>query len=564
MSINLAAIENIVVLMFENRSFDHIFGALPGVDGVLLPDGTLKPDLYNVPYPTQPPSPHGSLENPPIPPSPIDTSYQLPHDFNHDFGDGMMPDLFGPGTTGWVDGQAIGAPAITYPATNSGFLTSTVFALKEKPQQGPSALTYFKKGSLKVLHTLAENFVVCDQWHCDMPGHTLPNRCFMHCATTGNVGIADDDSGTILNNTIFQMIEQQGKSWKMYTPLGQLDSWWMNSYMQNSPNAGPLIQEFAQDLLQKSLPFYSFLMCWTSNSPTTDTSMHPKSPIQSGENYLAAVYNALRASPYWEKTLLVVTFDENGGMYDHVVPPAAVQPEPGTPQSIVNHYGTCSTFDYTLLGPRIPALLISPWLAAGVDSTQYQNTSILRFIEDQLAPAQPLSLYLSARDLNATSIAQAFNQFGLPTPRKDCLPSLTGYEKYAWFNGLASGPGPVDPAAEALPPSEHLVEVARMYASGQPGHADSGKPFDRKFATVADLDRYVRQRAQAARWHREGVHENASILVFEKAPQQWTWELMDGNGNLLALPHNTFPTRDLAIEELDKVKFLLHELCCAP
>ena len=139
-----------------------------------------------------------------------------------------------------------------------------------------------------------------------------------------------------------------------------------------------------------------------------------------------------------------------------------------------------------------------------------------------------------------------------------------GYQGYAWFNGLASGPGPVDPAAEALPPSQHLVEVARMYACGQPGHADSGKPFDREFATVADLDRYVRQRAQAARWYREGVQTNASIDVFEKAQGQWVWQLKDGNGNLLALPQNTYPTRNLAIQELDKVKFLLHELCCTP
>lgn len=564
MSDHPAPIENIVVLMFENRSFDHIFGALPGVDGVLLPDGSVKPELYNLPYPTRPPTVPPALENPPLRPTPIDTGYQLPHDFNHDFGDGMMPDLFGPGTTGWVAGKPIGAPEKTYPATNSGFLTTTVFAEKGHPQQGPSAMTFFKRGSLKVLHTLAEKFVVCDQWHCDMPGHTLPNRCFMHCATTGNVGIADDDSGTIENYTIFQMIEQQGKSWKMYTPGGQLDSWWMNSYMQNSPNAGPPIEEFAQDLQQKTLPFYSFLMCWTGNSAKMNTSMHPNAPVQAGENYLAAVYNALRASSYWEKTLLVVTFDENGGMYDHVVPPAAVQPEPGAPQTIINNYGSCSHFDYTLLGPRIPALLISPWLTAGVDSTQYQNTSILRYIEDLLVPAEPISLYLSARDRKATSIAQVFEHFGLPKARKDCLPSVTGYKGYAWFNGLASGPGPDDPAEEALAPAEHMVEVARMYASGQPGHADSGKPIERAFATVAELDRYVRQRAQAARWHREGRQQNASIVVFQKTPGQWIWELKDGDQNVLALPQKTYPTRELAVEELDSVRFLLHELCCTP
>jgi phospholipase C len=504
MSNALSAIQNVVVLMFENRSFDHIFGALPGVNGVLLPDGQVKPNLYNLPDPTQPPS----ATNVPVYSTGVDTAYKLPHDFNHDFGDGMMPDLFGPGTTGFVDGKPIGAPTKTYPATNSGFLSSTVFAASGQPQ-GPSAMTYFAYQSLQVLHTLADNFVVCDNWFCDMPGHTLPNRCFMHCATTGNVGIADNDSGTIYSPTIFQLIEGCGQTWKMYSPLsGQFDSYWLNDSSRLSPNTGISIEQFAADLKNGALPFYSFLMCWTDYTAKRDSSMHPASPLQPGENYLAAVYNALLASPYWQNTLLVVTFDENGGIYDHVVPLAAVQPEIGPPQTITNNYGTDSTFDFTLLGPRIPVLLISPWLAHGVDCTQYRNTSILRFLEDLLVPPtspNATSVSLSSRDATATSIAEAFNKLGLTTPRIDCKPA-EGYPGYIWYDGLENGPGPLTAEEAAEPPMPHLVDAAKMYLTGLPGHADSGKPITRTFDTVAELNSYAAEREKAAGVSRQSKH----------------------------------------------------------
>ncbi len=125
--------------------------------------------------------------------------------------------------------------------------------------------------------------------------------------------------------------------------------------------------------------------------------MHPPSDVRYGENYLAAVYNSLFGQlqdkatgqwhyvcPDWDKTLLIVTFDENGAIYDHAVPPVTQSPD----GIDANGYN----FDFTSLGPRIPALLISPWLGAGVDHTQYQNTSILRCIQDMLTTEKHLSI----------------------------------------------------------------------------------------------------------------------------------------------------------------------------
>jgi phospholipase C len=508
MSNGLSAIKHVVVVMFENRSFDHIFGAIPGVDGVLTADGKVKPELYNLPSPTEPPTHAPDAKNLPVPSWPIDTTYLLPVNFNHDFGDGMMPDLFGPGTTGWVDGHPINAPKKTYPPTNSGFISTMLVGNIPPSATGPSAMTYFEMGALKVLHTLADEFVVCDNWFCDMPGHTLPNRCFMHCATTGDIGIGYNDFPPpgikyISANTIFQLIESQGKTWKMYTPGGQLDSYWLNPYIQGSNSTGIPISTFAQEAADGTLPFYSFLMCWTGNAPTHDTSMHPRSPVQAGENYLAAIYNTLRASKSWDDTLLIVTFDENGGIYDHVVPPAGVKPDKNAkPVFAPPPDGTTYEFDFTLLGLRVPALLISPWLAKnGIDSTQYQNTSILRFIEDLLVGPTGLPRpSLTDRDRQATSIAHVFDRFGLATPRTDCPRTIAGYPGYAWANGrLDDGPGLLSKEEAALPPMPHMVEIAQMYANGQPGHPDSGKPITREFATVAELDDYVRERAEAAR-----------------------------------------------------------------
>ena len=128
-----------------------------GVDGVLTAGGNVKPELYNLPSPTEPPTHTATAhsKNVPVPSWPIDTSYLLPVNFNHDFGDGMMPDLFGPGTTGWVDGHPINAPKKTYPATNSGFISTMLVGqlLHRRPFKRNAA---FQDGALQVLDILAE------------------------------------------------------------------------------------------------------------------------------------------------------------------------------------------------------------------------------------------------------------------------------------------------------------------------------------------------------------------------------------------------------------------------
>ncbi|MFY9223511.1 MAG: alkaline phosphatase family protein, partial [Blastocatellia bacterium] len=206
-------IKHVIVLMFENRSFDHILGAMPGVNGVLDGTGNVNQELYNTLNPLaekshENPATHlteiapGTQSDPP----PYSEQDYMKHGFNHSFV-GMVQDLYGPGTTGVIKGEPQNNPKTTYPSTNSGFVKAN-----EEHEKDSKVMSYFKWNSMQVFHRLAENYVVCDNWYCDMPDHTKPNRAFMHCATTGDLGIDNNDAGShthmVNQPTIFETIEK--------------------------------------------------------------------------------------------------------------------------------------------------------------------------------------------------------------------------------------------------------------------------------------------------------------------------------------------------------------------
>jgi phospholipase C len=259
-------------------------------------------------------------------------------------------------------------------------------------------------------------------------------------------------------------------------------------------------------------------MCWLPQADAyTDTSLHPASMIQPGENLLAAVYNTLRNSPCWNDTLLVINFDENGGIYDHVFPPTTTPPDPEAPPATQSTVGCCgnnwtlnSTFDFSLLGFRVPALLISPWLSRGIDNTQYQNTSVLRFIIDTMnANYGTSAAYLTSRDASAPSLDSVFSQFGQSTMRTDCpgwitpYPTLpctdpaTGSDAIPYNEGNLTAWTP--PAGtDAAPPVDYINELMNIYVSPLPGHPDSGKMVTRTFPTNAEVMEYIKERMEAA------------------------------------------------------------------
>jgi len=184
--------------------------------------------------------------------------------------------------------------------------------------------------------------------------------------------------------------------------------------------------------------------------------------VRPGENYLAAVYNTLRNSPCWNDTLLIVTFDENGGMYDHVAPPTTVAPNSKTGRDYDKYLEQYCTFDFSLLGPRIPALLISPWLSSGVAHQHCQNTSILRYVED-LIGASPLN----ARDDHAPKLDRVFAEFGLQSARPDCPKSIPGYPGFPYADGDLSKTYIVPSGTAQEPPPPYMADLAKAYRVDQ-------------------------------------------------------------------------------------------------
>jgi phospholipase C len=358
-----------------------------------------------------------------------------------------------------------------------------------------------------------------------MPSHTAPNRAFMHCATTGTLGIDDgdgaDEAGNkqpqskVFQKTIFEKLEETGHTWKMYLPGSisdtNLDTDFLNNNVANAiwteshPNqtnrTGVPLSQFCDDVQNKHLPFYSFIMCW--NNIGADTSMHPNSFIEPGENLLAGVYNTLRKSPHWKDTLLVVNFDENGGMYDHVQPPTVTPPYPDAPPETTNYKGTTYTFDYSILGVRVPALLISPWLNKGIESTQLQNTSILRYLQDKASPiplTNPPVSYLTSRDRMATSIDCVFENFGSAKMRRNCIKHLATYPHTTYSGGIKEKLVATEEQL-AAPPIPYQEEIAMEYIRSLPGHPDSGKFVSKNFATIGEMLAYIDERRKAAKAH---------------------------------------------------------------
>jgi phospholipase C len=521
-------IKHVVVLMFENRSFDHILGAMPGVNGLFDEFGVPKPEIYNTidptskPYEGNPPQYYPFAITPGASEAEYIPNYSGAPSFNHNF-TAMVIDLYGPNTLGVGNGEPLPKKdpvQTTYPSINSGFVIKNEFQTGSNNQY--SVMSYFEWGSMNVLHKLAKEFVVCDNWFCDMPGHTAPNRAFMHCATTGALGIDDNDaaneqtpppsgSSMVYQKTIFEKLEETGHTWKMYlpSPNQNLDTdflnnnvankIWTESHSNQTNCTGVPLSHFCHDVQSGNLPFYSFIMCW--NDTEVNTSMHPQEPVEPGENLLAGVYNTLRNSPYWEDTLLVVNFDENGGMYDHVQPPTVTPPYPGAPAETTNPNNPTHKFDYSILGVRVPALLISPWLDKGIESTQLQNTSILRYLQDKASPIPPTNpsvSFLTQRDRFATSIECVFDDFGRGKMRQDCINNLETYPNTAYSGGIKEKLVATEEQL-AAPPIPYQVEITMEYIRGLPGHPDSGKFVSKNFATIGEMHAYVGERRKAAK-----------------------------------------------------------------
>jgi phospholipase C len=273
-----------------------------------------------------------------------------------------------------------------YPAvTNAGFVS----AYRGHPSPG-DIMKCFTPTQLPILHTLAREFVVCDHWFSSMPGPTWPNRMFAHAGTSGRF---DDSPDSVLgipgiegplaaapfggvqfaHGNVFDALARKGVNYRIYSDDG-------------FPNCAELDTINIQDVrefedLERDLHDPEFDAGYVFIEPSYDVigeyaggnSQHPLGSVAAGEQLLAATYLAIRNSPVWERSLLIVTWDEHGGFYDHVRPRTA--PAPG---SIGQRHG----FTFEQLGPRVPALVISPLIAPNViEKRPYDHAAIPATVE---------------------------------------------------------------------------------------------------------------------------------------------------------------------------------------
>jgi len=302
-----------------------------------------------------------------------------------------------------------------YAVTNDGFIASFEDeAMKHKPKvpnYGAHIMQCQPEQNVPVLSGLAKSFAVCDQWFSSVPGQTWPNRNYVHAGTSD--GTDNITKRWYDNPTIFGTLINAKRDYRVYTDglahcLVFRDLWLDRIFRGKFRNYN---KRFATDVAAGDLPAYVFIephhFGKHANSQHPDNANNKRS-FHAGESLIKSVYDTLTSnSEIWNSTLLVVTYDEHGGFYDHVKPPTNAVP----PDKKVSPEG----FEFDMLGVRVPTLLISPWIGEGtVDRQPYDHSSIPHSVRARFAPnAEPLSEREAASNTFWTS------DIWLPNARKD-------------------------------------------------------------------------------------------------------------------------------------------------
>lgn len=428
------AIEHVVVLMLENRSFDSLLGALyPSTSGFEGLSGNESNVFAGRALPLWKSDPLTAA------------SATIPDpDPGESFAD--------------MTAQLFAGRATVSPPPMSGFVANYMAqAQTDCPRDPEAVLHYFAPEQIPVLSTLAKAFGVCDQWFASAPCQTWPNRFFAHTGTA--LGHVNNDTFRIPFSapSIFDRLERNGNTWRVYfhdVPQSILlgDVWLL------APLHYRGFSQFLADAAAGVLPNYSFIEPRYFADPlgrALPNDQHPPHNVLEGETLIAAVYNAVRRSPCWKKSLLIVTYDEHGGCYDHVPPPRAVSPDAQAQEG----------FAFDRFGVRVPAVIVSPYVPAGsviraADPLPHQgppypfdHTSILSTLRKLFGLGVPFS----NRDAAAPDVLSALS---LAVPSNDGPAMVSAH---------ASRPSTADIVARAkAQPNAMQQTLARMAASLPP------------------------------------------------------------------------------------------------
>ncbi len=399
----LDSLKHIVVLMMENRSFDHMLGSLtavnPKIDGVT--DQLSNPDTT------------GTL----VKPQPLaEFQGQLDPDPDHHF----------PA----VDLQIFGGDTSPNRVANMQGFIKSYFNQRQDVKHSQMITYYFKQSDLPVLTSLALEFAVFNRWFASIPGPTICNRAFAHYGTSfGRVDMDPFEVIEPIKSIYTRIINATPKhTTKVYYYDTTSSTMEVVNLLQNQPELFGTYKQFLSDCDKNLLPEYSFVEP-NYNDHTTDSGeevasdQHPDHDVQAGENLIAEVYMRIRKnSKLWPTTALLVVYDEHGGIYDHVVPPACTPDKFTAP---ANGTGTGMEFKFDRLGVRVPAILISPWIPKGtVVDRVFDHASIPRTVARFFQVDAPCSPRETSADVfiepNVQPVDPNRNLLSLATMRDDC------------------------------------------------------------------------------------------------------------------------------------------------
>ncbi|WP_051229151.1 alkaline phosphatase family protein [Paludibacterium yongneupense] len=485
MANQLQSIKHIVQLMLENRSFDQMLGFLYADSQNLSPRGhdfdgltgnESNPDNAGRPvkvFPITPDTPH---------------AYFMP---GADPGEGFL------NTNIQLFSSENPPPGAV--ATNQGFVINFGNAIAYDQAKGykdsipgtraDDIMGMYTPQMLPVMSALARGYAVCDRWFASVPTQTIPNRAFASAGTSQ--GHLDNHVKVFTCPSIFGRLESKGLDWSIFgynrEPLTRSD--FPDTLHADESHFGHF-RDFQARAAAGTLAAYTFLEPAFS---AAGNSQHPNYDVALGEQLLRDVYYTLRNGPGWNDTLLLITYDEHGGNFDHVVPPQSATP----PDELAGEF---DNFDFRRFGVRIPALLISPRIEAGTvyraPSGEIDHTSVLKTLQQRWGLEA-----LTARDRAAPGLGDVLT---LATPRVD--------DPLAGIAVPRSGdahPNLQQPSALDL---VHAGRVARLPVSNEQGTFDHEPP---PFDSSAQVSEYIKARTAAWKQHRS--HRQSMTLAASPA-----------------------------------------------
>ena len=492
--------DHVVSVMFENRSFDNLLGHLYEPGGVNSFEGVIGKNLSN-PIPSYAPGADRGVV-----PLHVATSMDAPNPDSGEEHPHTNSQLFG--TVAPEDNRFLSYEKMQPPfnapddpdrePTMDGFVLDYVNTFRSEMGRLPEYDEYaqimscYTPEQVPVISTIAKGFATFDHWFCEVPSQTFTNRSFYHAASaSGLVVNAPYESFPTKNDaeTIFERLDAAGLSWRVYVDPG------MPFSITGAIHASRLSRQFAthfstlDDFFEHAehgkLPTYSFIepnMLHAHNdyhpafnAVAPGLSADPPSSILGGEELLARIYSAVRASSTagrsnFSNTLFLVAFDEHGGTYDHVPPPKVPPPDLAAPAGQMG-------FPFDRSGIRIPTLAVSAYIdPKTVVTSEYRNTSLIRTLRERFSLGPPLT----GRDAVAADIAPVLTR-DTPRPQED-WPEVTA-------RPVPQMADPLVPLDEPLPPlGKYMLGAAIALDTMHTGHTPT---IDAKTATGQQAHDYM-------------------------------------------------------------------------